>query len=304
MKAILTNISKRKRIKTLLKSTVYPLVLARRIILKKKYHWQRQVMDNLTDVLVSDPIIRVKEFDGIFEIAPRSDLFYRAVMHKSYEPILVNLCMKYLDKNKDVVDAGANIGFYTVMFAKNIDNGKRVLAVEPTSKAIKRLRSNLGLNGIKDKVVVFQGVVSDRQGETQIKTITDKEEYSTMGEMNLPSTEGIKWENESVKSETLDRLVDIETLNPGFVKIDCEGAEHSILKGSVKVLQKSRPILCVELHHSLLLSQRTTWRAVIDFIKSYEYNVLGIANQVLVGELQSPGTILCFPQEKEVQLHK
>lgn len=282
-------------IKTLIKLIAYPAVVLRRFFLKKRHKYQMQVVDNLFEVLVEDPVIRVGEFDGIFKISPRSDLFYRAVMQKCYEPFLVAKCLEHLDPSKDVIDAGANIGFYSVLFAKNISNGSRVLAIEPTRRALERLYCNLEMNNVAEKVKVFGGVVSDKQGFCEIKTIPNKEEYSTLGEMNLASTVGENYVSETVRSETLDCLVDKETIKPGFIKIDCEGAEHSVLKGAEKTLKTYRPILLIEVHHSLLQRQGSSILEVVNLIKAHNYDVLKRTNNAPSKKKCIPDTILCFP---------
>ena len=75
------------------------------------------------------------------------------------------------------VDIGANIGFFSILLGKNTEKGK-IFAVEPTESALKRLYANLKLNNVSDKVIVFEGVVSDYNGTIEIKIIPGKEEYS------------------------------------------------------------------------------------------------------------------------------
>lgn len=298
------NVYKHPVIKALIKTAIYPAVIVRRALLKKKYLWQREVMANLSDVLIGNPVIRVDEFGGVFSVDPHSDLFYRAVMQKCYEPKLVQLCLKYLDKNRDVIDVGANIGFYTVMFAKNITKQRKVLSIEPTKNAIQSLRRNIELNGVIDRVEVFEGVASEREGVTEINTIRGKEEYSTLGKMELPSTQNEKWTSESVKSTTLNKLVEDTSLAPGFIKIDCEGAEYLVLQGAQKVLQAHRPVLFVEIHHSLLIQNSSSAKEVIDLIKAHEYDIFDPINPSIEPGAKDPGDILCFPKEMKVQACK
>lgn len=120
------------------------------------------------------------EYHGNFFLDYRSDLFKRIIMSKSYEPKLAQCCKDLVDNKRDAIDIGANVGFFTVLFAKILCN-RKVLSIEPTRHALSRLYKNIRLNEVSDKTIVFEGVVSNQIGETEIKTIEGKEEYSSMG---------------------------------------------------------------------------------------------------------------------------
>lgn len=289
-------------IKAVIKTVLYPAVIVRRSLLKKKYLWQRDVMNTLGEMLISNPVIRVDEFKGVFAIDPHSDLFYRVVMQKCYEPQLVKFCLKYLDENRDVIDVGANIGFYTVMFAKNIAQQRKVLSIEPTRNALKNLRRNIELNGVIDKIEVFEGVASNRKGVAEIKTIKGKEEYSSLGEMKLPNIQNEKWVSEEVISATLDELVEEKSLDPGFIKVDVEGAEHLVFEGAQKVLGDKRPIIFAELHHSLLRQKGSSAKEVINLIIAHEYDLFDPIHPSIQPGAKDTWSIVCFPKEMKARI--
>jgi len=87
-------------VKAMIKTMLYPAVIARRSLLRKKYLWQKEVINNLGEKLVGDPIIKVDEFQGIFAVGVHSDLFYRLIIQKEYEPQQIKLCLKPLLSNK------------------------------------------------------------------------------------------------------------------------------------------------------------------------------------------------------------
>ena len=98
-------------------------------------HQGQIIVDRLAESLVRDPVMHVAEFNGIFELDPRSDLFRRLVQFGKYEPELVNYCNYFAAPDRDVIDIGANIGFYSVLLAKT-RKATRVLAIEPTPRAL------------------------------------------------------------------------------------------------------------------------------------------------------------------------
>jgi FkbM family methyltransferase len=203
-------------------------------------------------------------------------------------------CLSHIDKRKDVIDIGANIGFYTVLLAKQISTN-RLVAVEPTSKALNRLYYNIHLNKVESNVTVFEGVISDHNGEIIIKSIKGKEEYSTIC---LPSHPGIGDQEileEKVKCITLDDLVLLFNLNPGFIKIDVEGAEMLVFKGGLETLKKYKPIILSELSDDLLKKNGTSGIEIINLIRSIGYKVIDPLNSSNTFENQKFGEILCLP---------
>ncbi len=130
--SILKKLIKKNKI---LRGAFYPISITRGIYLRKKIEAQHEIINNLKELLVEHPIIKVDEFQGNFFLDCRSDLFKRLVINKCYEPKLAQCCRDLIDKNRDAIDIGANVGFFTVLFAKELNN-RKVLAIEPTKQAL------------------------------------------------------------------------------------------------------------------------------------------------------------------------
>lgn len=304
---------KTERLKELARSNpavramLYPAILARRLFLDRERlirnevkRREKEMVRSLGQVLAHDPVLRVEAFDGIFAVDPRSDLFFRLIVWKSYEARLVELCVEHLDEDRDVIDVGANVGFYTVLFAKKIR--RKVLAVEPTADALRRLRRNVALNDVAEKVEIFEGAASNRTGTADIKVIEGKEEYSSLGEMEHPSIADEAWVSEKVACATLDELAERRSMSPGFLKIDVEGAEHLVLEGAQNILRSERPIILSELSDFLLRRNGSSAKEVIDGLRAQAYDVFDPQNPLAPPGSQKFGDILCFPEEMQVKL--
>lgn len=278
------------------KKLLYPAIAARHFFLHIKLSCQEEIYQNICEILVEDPVIKVNEFQGIFVLDCRSDLFKRLLITKQYEPELVKYCLQYLNKKRDVIDIGANIGFYTVLFAKNLD-GKKVLAVEPTMNALRRLYKNIKLNYIENNVIVFEGAASNNSGIAEIKTIDGKEEYSTLAEWKHPSISKEKYILQKVKVETIDELVKRYSLDPGLMKIDVEGMEHLVFYGSKMVLETNRPVILSELSNPLVKGNGSSSIELINFIRSYEYDVIDTITPNIPPGINDFTNILCIPKE-------
>lgn len=285
----------------LARAALYPALAARRAFLNRKRSIQQEIVDNARRLLREHPVLRLESFKGDFVIDPRSHNFSRLLMDGTYEPELLEMITPYVDETKDAVDVGANVGFYSVWLAKTLRGG-RVLAVEPTKNALAQLHRNLEMNAVGDRVEVFEGVVSNKPGTTQVNTIPGKEEYTSLGEINHPSVKGIETQTQEVKSETLENLVEARQLRPGFLKVDVEGAEHLVFQGSLPVLERHRPVILSELSDELLRKNGSSSAEVIQLIRDCDYKVINPSDPTANPEKQRFGDILCFPREKSFGL--
>lgn len=278
------------------KKLLYPAITARRFFLKKRISHTQKAYEHLCGILVGDVVVRVDEFQGLFTVDCRSDLFKRIFLYKAYEPSLVDLALKYIDKDRDVIDVGANVGFYTVLFAQKLDKAK-VLAIEPTLNSLQRLYKNIQLNNVTDKTIVFEGAASDHNGRGEIKTLIGREEYSTLGRWEHPSVKNEKFNAYETEVTTVDNLVRKYSLEPGFIKIDVEGLEYSVLKGAKTTLEKKRPVILSELSYNLLKQNGSSSIEVIKFIESLNYIVANAEAPEIKPEIKELTNILCIPKE-------
>lgn len=283
----------------LVRVILYPILL----FVDRRRSFKKEMIANFADMLAKPPVLVIKEFGGTFQMDPRSDLFYRLLTERTYEPRLASFCKKYVDPNKDVIDIGANIGFFTVMFAGLISD-RRVLAIEPTKNALNHLYANIEGNLVSDRVEVFEGVASNTNGFVEIKTIPGKEEYSSLGAMSHPSISGDAFLVENVQSTTVDQLVSERGLYPGFVKIDVEGAENLVFGGMGNLLKDVRPIILSELSNHLLSNNDSSSAEVIKLIESYGYEVFDPSMEALSPDGLDFGDIVCFPKEMNVNASK
>jgi len=281
---------------------LFPFILARRISLRKSERNMRSLVDNLSLKLVNHPALYVPEFEGVFSMSARSDIFFRIVSEGSYESEFACLCKKYIDRAKDAIDIGANIGFYTILFAKTIENKRKVLSIEPTRNALRHLYSNIKENCVSEKVIVYEGAASDRTGFLEIKTIKDKEEYSTLGLAFHPSVKTTGYEKEVIRTSTIDDLVGNLNIEPGFIKIDVEGAEYLVIKGARNVIKEFRPVILSEFSDYLLKGNRTSAKELIDLIESLDYQIYDplTGSKKIVRERF--GDIICFPKESKIRI--
>ena len=273
-----------------------PAAAARRYV---SGHYQHErIAETLQVLLAEDPVLHVPSFEGAFSVDARSDIFRIILSLRDYEPRLARCCLDHIDPQRDALDLGANVGLYTVLMARHLAEGRRVLAVEPTANALRNLHDNIERNGVGDRVQVFEGVVSDYDGACTIQTIAGREEYSTIGHSMHPHVSGTSTEAYEVEAATLDALVERFSFDPGFMKVDVEGAEAMVFGGASNVLSEARPVVLSELSDYLLQQNGSSAADVIALFREHDYRVIDpLWPEHPVGEKRF-GDILCIPHER------
>lgn len=254
----------------------------------------RAITKRLGASIVGDVVLDLPEFSGQFACSPRSDLFARVVAQGCYEPALVELLRGHLDPQRDFIDVGANIGFYSVLAAKLLP-GRRVLAVEPNPEARRRLAANLARNDVEAAVTVFAGVASAAPGEAELNLIDGMEEYSSIGAIVHASVAVETSRRIAVPAETLDRLVERHGLAPGLIKIDVEGAEKLVFDGAVGTLKRFRPVILSELSPALLGPMGASAAEIVAQLEGLGYRVVDADDPASPPGSRPYGDVLCLP---------
>jgi FkbM family methyltransferase len=138
--------------------------------------------------------------------------------------------IRYLSTDALVIDVGANIGSYAILAASCAPAG-RVVAFEPDPAARGRLLENLQLNGLTN-VTVRSEAVAQRVGEAAFS-------------QGMDTVNRILAEDERIPGRT----VQVTTLDTEFAlsghlqlcKLDTEGHEPAILRGSASLLKSGYP---------------------------------------------------------------
>ncbi len=286
-----------------LRMALSPAVAARRWLSRGKRTVRDDCHERLVQLLAEDPVLKVPEFDGEFVVGASSDIFKRLLFQGSYEPTLVNAMQENLDPKRDVIDVGANVGFFSVLLAKTVGPyGRKVLAIEPTPNALRRLKANLLRNEVDQQVTVFEGVASEHSGSITLNIVEGKEEYSSLAGTKHPKITGhegtqYQYTTREVKAQTIDQLVASFHLDPGFIKIDVEGAENRVLAGAHDTLAKKRPVILSELCDYLLKKNGSSAEEVVRTITQFDYTVIDPVHPTPIFEPQDFGDMLCIPNE-------
>ena len=174
-----------------------------------------------------------------------------------------------LSEGNTFVDIGAYIGYYSVLARNIVGESGKVISFEPNPESYKMLKKNIQLNGYKN-CIPENIALSDEEGffKLFIGAYTDDSSSMFLAE--------IVDENRYVRVETMtfDNYCELHRIAPDLVKIDAEGAEHKILKGGCKVIDKHHPKFLIELHPLHLEKQGIALLSVFEFLEERRYRIL------------------------------
>ena len=149
-----------------------------------------------------------------------------------HEPEVSQLLIK--TKGELFVDVGANLGRYTIMLSPNY---KRVIAIEPEPNNMQYLKRSIQQAGLKN-IRLIQKAISDRNGPINLYLARHSGGHTIKTEYY---SDFIK-----VQATTLNSLLKNEN-NIDLIKVDVEGAEWQVLKGSQMIMPKIKSWM-IELH--------------------------------------------------------
>jgi FkbM family methyltransferase len=151
--------------------------------------------------------------------------------HGEYEISQLN---RLVDTRKTSVDIGALNGTY----AYYLSQYGPVVAFEPNPARASRLRR------ILPKLTVWEVALSDTAGTATLSIPKDSSGGAADGWATLEAFPGQDAAAQLlVETNTLDHY----QIDTGFIKIDVEGHEESVLRGAIGTLKKCRPVVMIEI---------------------------------------------------------
>jgi FkbM family methyltransferase len=175
----------------------------------------------------------------------------------------------FLDNVKSgdfVLDIGGNVGQYAVFFASLVSASGKVITFEPNKAAIETIKRNLLLNGFGDRVEIEELAIFDTNGTHMFFTKGNADANAALIEVNVEDTSLGNSTQSIVKTSRLDDYLQQRNLRtPDWIKLDTEGAEINILKGSKHVLSSEAIIVC-ELHPYAWPQFGTCFEELLDIV--------------------------------------
>ncbi len=141
------------------------------------------------------------------------------------------------------VDVGAHFGTYSHALCRLVGKGGRVIAFEPIEEDARYLM--MAARQLRLPMDVHNCALSDANGTAEL-TIPDRHGNRKTALSSLESHEA-GGETRMVEVRRLDDVLADIDWSVSFIKIDVEGHESSVLRGSVETIRRNRPNLLIEI---------------------------------------------------------
>lgn len=130
-----------------------------------------------------------------------------------------------------VVDIGANMGWYTLIASRIVGNTGKVIAFEPEQSNFELLTKNVSTNGM-DNVTCYQKAVGENNRTVLFYKCPENSGHHCAWERDT------SWDSKPIQQVSLDAILADEP-HVNVIKIDVEGAEHLVLAGAKKTIERS-----------------------------------------------------------------
>ncbi|MBG9389064.1 FkbM family methyltransferase [Caenimonas aquaedulcis] len=161
------------------------------------------------------------------------------------------------------VDAGANVGYFSLLAAQCVGDRGRVHAFEPFPPNRERLRGNVEANGYGRIVHIHGQALSDAGGEIELHQYTAG--AANHGQVTAFPQPGQGAKSVRVETTALDSA--LPGLLPRVVKLDVEGSEMLALRGMAETIRRSACAVIVEMNPDTFRSAGTSAMEIADFLR-------------------------------------
>jgi FkbM family methyltransferase len=177
----------------------------------------------------------------------------------------------FLPPGAVAIDVGANLGEWTVPFARRVGAVGRVLAIEPAPRAAAALESTLAANALY-QVELVRCAIGDHDGVTEFAVPVVTSARTDTGTARIGPA-GAGHDALQVPLRSLDSIgAERDLVGLDLIKIDAEGHERRVLDGAAGLLGRYRPVLVIETGHEADGDRA----AIRDRLAGLGYRMLGI----------------------------
>ena len=177
------------------------------------------------------------EFEGRKMYLDKDDSLHLSI--RDYAPTTKELVKRVVKKGDVVVDVGAHVGYYSLLFAELVGEKGHVFSFEPSTNC-EILKKNIEINSYKNITAVQKAVSNET-------TVTKLHLTPSLTTHHICNTNRDDSNSVEIQTTTLDDyFCKKNQISVNFIKCDAEGHELEVLKGGEQLLRKFHPIISLE----------------------------------------------------------
>lgn len=168
------------------------------------------------------------------------------VNHGAYEPKEVRALATLAAQSRVIFDIGANAGFMSLKMARALTRGDaRIHAFEPVPSTFAELVANIAANELGGRISAHPRGLGERCAKVNFYVPAFHGSVAASARALFAADDNQEVE---VDVQTLDefcRQAEIESID--LIKCDVEGAELLALRGGIRSIERTRPVLMLEM---------------------------------------------------------
>lgn len=238
-------------------------------ILRRAYAAIRIVIINCFDPLVN---VKIRKQYMTMNLSHQLPMYIAS--HPYYDTALPRICTFVKEKlgNLTLIDVGANIGDTVSLVSQDVSG--KFLCIEADKNYFSLLAKNTKNieNTVCLNIICSDGVVSRSDGKRE----------SALSIIRSKGTAHIIQGNECneklmLHDSCIDEIIEDDTdfMECNVIKIDTDGYDYKVLRGSDKLLNRTQPVIYFELMPATLLENKEDPMSIFDYLERKGYrNVL------------------------------
>jgi FkbM family methyltransferase len=177
-----------------------------------------------------------------------------------------------------VLDIGANVGAHTLPFAQLVGPTGRVFSFEPTSFAFGKQKANISLNPeLAPRISAHQMMLVASGADGLPEAIYSSWPLERADDLHAEH-HGRLMTTQGAVQRTLDGFLgDLEIAKVDFIKLDVDGNEADVLAGAWATIEKSKPLIMLELAPYVYDKNPQKFDALLEQLWPMGYKISNVA---------------------------
>ena len=202
----------------------------------------------------------------------KSKLFFKGLLSGIAATVEHEILLKDIQPPNTIIDIGSNKGQFLILIEKMFP-GRTAYSFEPIKEMMDKQKKFFSF---KQNIYFYNYALGS---ESSLKNffITLRKDSSSFLKINEVNNQNKNYnikENRPIQINTLDDCFENKNIKqPIFIKIDVQGYELEVLKGSELMLKQTEYIL-LEVTESEMYKTQATEELIIKFLKKFNFRVM------------------------------